>query len=145
MRVAYWACGARGGVRSAPKADVPTCKPVTTRVQGRPRAAQTFLELHVNFPDCWDGRRFDSSDHQSHMAHSTNYVCPRSHAVKVPLVRLNVQYPTTGGRDVHLSSGGRFSGHADFFNAWDQAALTLLVNECFRDRCNAAFTAARRG
>ena len=144
-RVVYWACGAGGGVRSAPSADVPTCKPVTTRFQGRPRTENALLELHVNFPDCWDGRRLDSPDHQSHMTHSTNYVCPRSHPVKVPLIRLNVQYPITGGRDVHLSSGGRFSGHADFFNAWNQAALTRLVNECFHDRCNAAFTAARRG
>jgi Domain of unknown function (DUF1996) len=130
-RVVYWACGGRGGVRSAPASAVPRC-PQTL-----------FLELHVNYPDCWDGRRLDSPDHVSHVAHSTNYRCPASHPVKLPLIRLNVRYPTQGGAGVTLASGGQLSGHADLFNAWDQAALTRLVNECFRDRCNDAFTRAR--
>ena len=29
-----------------------------------------------------------------------------------------------------LSSGGQFSGHADFVNSWNQRALTALVNDC---------------
>lgn len=56
----------------------------------------------------------------------------------MPLIQLNVQYPTTGGDDVTLASGGQFSGHADFFNAWDQETLARLIRECFRDGCNAA-------
>jgi hypothetical protein len=31
---------------------------------------------------------------------------------------------------VYLSSGGQFSGHADFFNAWDEATLSTLVEGC---------------
>ena len=143
-RIVYWACGAGGGVRSNPSAAVPTCRPVLTRFQGVARREKTFLELHVNYPDCWDGRRLDSPDHQSHMAHSTNYRCPASHPVKLPLIRLNVQYPTIGGEDVTLASGGQYSGHADFINGWNQATLEELVRECFRDRCNPAFERARR-
>ena len=137
-RIAYWACGGGAGLRSGPWRSVPRCPKMRTPFHGRDRNEQTFLELHVNFPDCWDGRRLDAPDHQSHMAHSTNYRCPASHPVKLPLIRLNVQYPTTGGEGVRLASGGMYSGHADFFNAWDQTVLTELVNECFRDRCNAA-------
>jgi hypothetical protein len=156
--IAYWACGGGGGVRSAASATVPTCTSVRMRymvvVKRCPSCApvrtrrdvrkQTFLELHVNFPDCWNGRDLDSADHISHMAYSRQYRCPASHPVKVPLIRLNVQYPTKGGNDVELASGGQFSGHADFFNAWDQDTLERLVAECFRDRCIPAIAAIGR-
>jgi hypothetical protein len=102
-----------------------------------PAHAKTYLELHVNFPDCWDGKHLDSADHHSHMAYSRAFVCPASHPVKVPLIRLMVRYPITGGRDVYLSSGGQLTGHADFINAWDERFLTKLVDTCFHDRpCN---------
>jgi hypothetical protein len=31
---------------------------------------------------------------------------------------------------VSLSSGGRYSAHADFFNAWNQGRLASLVRGC---------------
>jgi hypothetical protein len=144
QRVVYWACGAGGGVRSARTRFIPTCGATRTRFNGRASQEKTFLELHVNYPDCWDGRRLDSPDHRAHMAHSIDYVCPASHPVKLPLIRLNIQYPTTGGNGLTLSSGGQFSGHADFFNAWDQATLARLVSECVADRCNDAILHLRR-
>ena len=140
----YWACGAGGGVRSAASTSIPTCRPARTQFHGEVRWEKTLLELHVDFPDCWDGRRLDSADHRSHMAHSVDYVCPASHPVKLPLIRLNVQYPTTGGSGLALSSGGQFSGHADFINAWDQPVLDRLVRECFADSCNDAIQRLRR-
>jgi hypothetical protein len=93
----------------------------------------TLVELHLNFPDCWDGKQLDSVDHKSHMAYSRNYVCPLSHPVKVPLIRLTIRYPITDGRDVALASGGQLTGHADFFNAWNQPVLDKLVDQCFHD------------
>jgi Domain of unknown function (DUF1996) len=151
MRVTYWTCGGSGGVRSAPSSTAPTCSVIRTRFTvlvkecptcplvrtHRQARVKTFLELHVNFPDCWDGKRKDSPDHTSHMAHSRQYVCPASHPVKVPLIRLMIRYPITDGRDVSLASGGQLSGHADFFNAWNERALARLVDDCFHDRpCN---------
>jgi Domain of unknown function (DUF1996) len=107
----------------------------TCRARSLPtRLVKTFLELHVDFPDCWDGRHLDSPDHRSHMAYSRNYVCPASHPVKVPLIRLMIRYPVTVARDVYLASGGQLSGHADFFNAWNEHALAKLVDTCFHDR-----------
>jgi hypothetical protein len=148
--VTYWACGAHGGVRSAPLARVPRncadvpvearagyfkpCPTCGTQVLTPSADVKTHLELHVNFPDCWDGRHLDSPDHHSHMAYSRNYVCPASHPVKVPLIRLTIGYPTTGGRKIHLASGGQLTGHADFINVWEPRVLAKLVEECFHDR-----------
>jgi hypothetical protein len=89
------------------------------------------LILHVNFPDCWDGFRRDAADHRSHLAyHGKNGVCPPTHSVPIPRLRLNVLYPTTGGPSTELASKGQYSGHADFFNAWDPKELRRLVTKC---------------
>ena len=118
LRVTFWNCGADAGV--ARSAEVPTCP--TDRGAG--------LRLHVNFPNCWDGANLDSKDHQSHMAYSVRGVCPSTHPVSVPAISLIFRYPTTGGAGVTLSSGGHYSAHADFFNAWNQGTLTSLVRGC---------------
>jgi hypothetical protein len=146
-RVTFWACGGHAA-RPVPSTAVPArCGVVETKGfmlrkgETEPSAitwrAKTSLELHVDFPDCWNGKDLDSLDHHSHMAYSRDYVCPRSHPVKVPLVRLTIRYPIDRGAGVSLASGGQYSGHADFLNAWDQQALTRLVDACFHDRpCN---------
>jgi Domain of unknown function (DUF1996) len=147
--VAYWDC-AGSVVRSKPSPAPPArCGTVSGKVLVRRKGekklhpmtirSKTRLELRVNFPDCWDGKRLDSLDHKSHMAYSRDLVCPRSHPVKVPLIQLMIRYPLVSGKGVTLASGGRFSAHADFFNAWDERALVRLVDDCFHDRpCNPA-------
>ena len=146
-RVTYWTCGGQAA-RTEPSAAPPSVCGVIEghglggrRGSGKPAVVRwrtkTFLELHVTFPDCWDGKHLDAPDHQSHMAYSRHYVCPRSHPVKVPLIRLAIRYPIQRGAGVWLSSGGVYSGHADFFNAWNQQALRSLVDACFHARpCN---------
>ena len=148
--VVYWSCGG-SAVHTKPSTTAPTCGLVHAAFKGMIRKCpscplvphtyetdvKTFLELHVNYPDCWDGTRLDSPDHMSHMAHSRDYVCPASHPVKLPLIRLTIRYPLADGRAVQLASGGQLTGHADFVNAWNQRALAKLVDECFHDRpCN---------
>lgn len=118
MRITFWNCGASSMV--APSSTVPTCP--NTRAQS--------LRLHVNFPNCWDGRRLDSPDHKSHMTYSDRGSCPATHPVALPAISLIFRYATTGGPGVTLSSGGQYSGHADFFNAWRQGTLASLVNGC---------------
>jgi hypothetical protein len=150
--VVWWACGGGGGARSGKFVNVPArCGTIHMTYHGRARKcatcpltpatfendAKTYLELHVNFPDCWDGRHLDSPDHRSHMAYSHAYVCPASHPVKVPAIRAMIRYPIRDGDGVELASGGQLTGHADFFNAWNQKALAHLVDVCFHDRpCN---------
>ncbi len=118
MQITFWNCGAASTVPAS--TEVPTCP--NTRAQS--------LRLHVNFPSCWDGRHFDSADHQSHVAYAVRGACPASHPVALPAISLIYRYPITGGSDVTLSSGGRYSAHADFFNSWRQGRLVSLVNNC---------------
>jgi hypothetical protein len=89
------------------------------------------LTLHVRFPECWDGVSVDSPDHKSHMAYGRLGTCPADHPVVVPSLALIVHYPIIGDPGtIALASGGQFSAHADFFNAWKQGQLTRLVNSC---------------
>ena len=112
-----WACT---GARMTPEtATVPDCP------------AGLHVVMRVHFPDCWDGQRIDSSDHRSHMSYAAQGVCPATHPVAVPHLRLGVHYPKgVGGADVTLSSGAPATAHADFFNAWDPAAQARLVDGC---------------
>ena len=117
-RVTFWNCGIAGGVQ--PSATVPTC----------PDSRRRALRLHVSFPSCWDGVGLDSADHQSHVAYATRGRCPRTHPVELPAITLIFRYAVTGAGEVELASGGQFSAHADFFNAWDEAELERLVDGC---------------
>jgi hypothetical protein len=122
LRVTFWNCGVQAGVPRS--STVPTC----------PEGQGSSLRLHVTFPNCWDGRRLDSADHKSHMAYSENGVCPASHPVAVPSISFIMRYPISGGPDVELASMGQYSGHADFFNAWNAGALARLVDSCLNAR-----------
>jgi hypothetical protein len=118
LMVTAWNCGPIAGIR--PTSTIPTC----------PDARRQGLALHVQFPDCWDGVNLDSPDHQSHTAYSVRGVCPSAKPVALPAIQVNLRYPSAGGPGLTLSSGGQFSGHADFFNAWNQSVLRQLVNDC---------------
>jgi len=118
-RVTRWSCGIDGGV--PPSSDVPVCGRVGVR-EG--------LRLSVTFPSCWNGVDLDSADHKSHLAYATRGRCPSSHPVAVPSLTLNIRYAVTGAGEVELASGGQYSGHADFVNAWDQQELARLVDAC---------------
>lgn len=118
MRVTFWSCGARTGV--PPSSAVPTC----------PAGPGSFLRLHIRMPSCWDGRRLDSPDHIGHMAYARAGRCPSTHPVSLPAIAQIYRYPTRGGEGFSLSSGGQYSAHADFLNAWHPGTLRRLVDEC---------------
>jgi hypothetical protein len=118
MRVTFWSCGVVSGVGRSES--VPTC----------PDARGSFLRLHIRFPECWDGRNLDSADHKSHMAYALRGSCPSTHPVEVPQITQIYRYPTRGGEGFSLASGGQFSAHADFVNAWKPNALRKLVDDC---------------
>jgi len=121
MRITFWSCGVASGVDRS--AEVPTC----------PDTRGSFLRLHIRFPECWDGRRLDSSDHKSHMAYATRAGCPSTHPVEVPQITQIYRYPTRGGEGFSLASGGVYSAHADFVNAWNPGALRKLVEGCLNE------------
>jgi hypothetical protein len=140
VSVAFWSCSMLEG---APFQWTTPHSCATQQFAGKRHLRQvgerkSFLQLDVIFPDCWDGRHLDSADHRSHMAYSSDWTCPRSHPVKVPRLRFIVTYPIQSARGLSLASGGIYSGHADFFNGWKQAALNKIVADCFyyRPSCN---------
>ncbi len=101
-----------------------------------PSCPSSFVTLRVSFPDCWDGRRVDSSDHRSHMAYSQpdllkmgRHRCPASHPIVVPALQLNVVYPIHNGDGLTLASGSVLTAHADFFNGWKPSVLLQRVND----------------
>lgn len=111
--VTGWKCS---GLRLIPLAADPVACP-----------AGSHAVLVIRFPDCWNGKDLDSADHQSHMAYRVRGACPDGFPVQVPRLSLNVHYQLTSVTDLTLASGSIHSAHADFFNAWNQAALTRLV------------------
>ena len=115
-RVTSWHCAPGSGIKL--RTEVPTC-PDGQR-----------LRLQVRFPDCWNGRDVDLPGHKLHMAYSVRGRCPSGNPVAVPKIVLNVVYPFAGGPGVTFSSGSSHTAHADFFNAWDQRAVTGLVRRC---------------
>jgi hypothetical protein len=118
LRITFWNCGVAAGV--APSSTIPTC----------PSVRGSSLRLHVRFPSCWDGKSLDSADHKSHLAYAMRSRCPVTHPVAVPAITVIFRYPTLGGDDFSLASGGQYSAHADFFNAWNPGELKKLVNGC---------------
>jgi hypothetical protein len=102
--------------------------------------------LVVNFPQCWDGVRLDSPDHQSHMAYPdyrnppARSTCPASHPVMLPIITEIFRWPVRAGMstafwrlasDMYpLTTRGGFSAHADWMNGWDQSIFRTIVTEC---------------
>lgn len=136
--VTQWYCGVLKSSFYGPMRRTAGVTPVLPSCSG-----QTNLELQVNFPDCSDGKA-TSADHKSHMAYSHAGRCPSSHPIAVPAISLIVRYPPIASANVFLSSGGVFSGHADFMDAWNRAALGRLVTSCLNHYvgCGAEATGA---
>jgi hypothetical protein len=102
--------------------------------------------LKVTFPQCWDGKRLDSPDHKAHMAYpkSVNgvYKCPATHPVAITRLGLQFNFPAEGDpgwadmETVSFSSGGRYSGHADFWNTWrvgGENGFNNLNSRCLKE------------
>jgi hypothetical protein len=116
--VTFWSCGVASGMGRS--SEIPTC----------PDTPGSALRLHIRFPECWDGRRLDSADHKSHMAYAVRRVCPATHPIAVPQITQIYRYGSLGGEGFTLASGGVYSAHADFLNAWKGNALRRLVDDC---------------
>jgi Domain of unknown function (DUF1996) len=101
----YFGCGSGSGVS---KVDAP---PDCSGTGG------TFT-VHVIFPTCLDPA-----------TNATAYdPCPSGWAT-MPKLTERIIYPIVDARGIMLASGPAYTFHADFFNAWNQAALTTLLRE----------------
>jgi hypothetical protein len=100
-------------------------RPLTADPTACPTGSHNVLV--IRFPECWNGKDLDSTDHKAHLAYRVAGRCPASHPVRVPKLSLNVHYALPGLDGLTLASGSIYSAHADFFNAWDQTVLARLV------------------
>lgn len=120
LGIVAWSCGVSSDLAVSP----PECEGAES------------LRMSVTFPDCWDGERIRSpipSEPSLHVAYSSGGACPASHPVAIPQLRLAVDYPPVAASDVGalaLSSGSILTGHADFWNTWEQAKLEREVAAC---------------
>ncbi len=96
--------------------------------------------FEIEFPQCWDGRNLDSPDHKSHMRYASGG-CPASHPVAMPEITYAVMFrvPSTGVGTLRLSSdqpnaAPGTSGHADWWDGWDQPRVQHLITNCHNQR-----------
>ena len=99
-----------------------------------------LLSASVTFMDCWDGVNLDSANHKSHMAYSTNGVCPASHPKRIPTINVIAYYNVTtdagtskwrlSSDNYSTSTAGGYSAHADFMMGWDEDLHKVLVDRC---------------
>jgi hypothetical protein len=123
MSVTSWQCTGIGRARSGrQQRTVPAC------------GSGQALSAWIRFPDCWNGRALDSSDHRSHVAYSVRGRCPDSHPVGIMKLVVRITWPTRpSGPGVVRLGGGVLPAtgmHSDFWNAWDQRALGQLRWDC---------------
>ena len=133
LDVALWACGTAASTNTGA---VPSC-PVGD-----------IVTLLINFPQCLDGVRLDSPDHQSHMAYPVyrnppeRSTCPSSHPVMVPIITEIFTWPVTTGMssqfwrltsDMYsVGTRGGYSAHADWMNGWEPTFLRSIVTNCLK-------------
>ena len=101
--------------------------------------AGNHIVMAVTFPQCWNGRDLDSTDHRSHMAYPVSGACPSTHPVALPEISFHILYTVPAGGNVNwrLSSDmydpskpGGYSAHGDWFNGWDPNASDAFVKNC---------------
>ena len=124
--VVAWSCG-RGRLREQTP---PDCAGQSEFADVFGRQDTRTLRMLITFPDCWDGDRLSSFGSGAHVAYSEDGRCPDAHAVSIPQLVMAIDYPPTDPTDLSLSSGPIETGHADFWNVWDQDKLEEEVRLC---------------
>lgn len=124
-QIAGWQCRTVSPDRTAigKQSTIPDC------------ASEDLLEGSVVFPNCWDGVHLDSADHQSHLSYGKGDSCDSAHPVRLPQMTVAFRYPpgTTNSRSYLASETSGLTLHADFWNAWHQPTLDVLVDRCLND------------
>ena len=111
--IVAWSCGTGARRETEP----PACPGGST------------LRMIVTFPDCWDGERLTGHGSSAHAVYSDGG-CPPSHPVAVPQLMIGLDYPPVEPDGLSLASGSVLTGHADFWNVWDQDKLEREVANC---------------
>jgi hypothetical protein len=122
-----WGCwNGGGGLRPAVRTDC---------------AVGDYVVMTVVFPQCWNGKDLDSSDHISHLSYEVkNGQCPAAYPVAIPQISLNLKYlvrDASAPARWRLSSDmypttqpGGYSVHADWFDGWQEDIKNAWVQHC---------------
>jgi hypothetical protein len=121
---AFWSCETYNGHPNA----IPDCQ------------AGDKVIMMVQFPQCWNGKDLDSTDHKSHMSYPVNGACPSTHPVAIPEISFNVYYEVPAGTkssswrlasDMYDSKlPGGYSAHGDWMEGWDRQIAETFVKYC---------------
>lgn len=100
--------------------------------------------MHIDFPQCWNGRDLDSPNHKTHMSYGggwPNRGCPSTHPVPLAQITQNIYYrvPNAGMSNWRLTSDtysgpAGYSGHADWMDGWDKSVFQSVVDNCYQRR-----------
>ncbi len=146
-----WTCDGNAGVPGA--SSPPTFCPAGTK-----------LKVVVKTPNCLETSQYsalatatdpphvNSTHFAVYAAGSPGSVCPSGYTA-LPTVRIEVKYPITGTIDPNLitlssgcgpapcKTGGWWTMHGDFFNAWDPPTLADFVQGCINKNTDCGTTA----
>ncbi|EJU03769.1 hypothetical protein DACRYDRAFT_115095 [Dacryopinax primogenitus] len=99
-----------------------------------PYKCQGFLRASVPFPNCWDGKNTDSTDHHAHVAYAENGGggdCPDTHPVRFPQLVLEFGYVSHEyePHELIMSNGDTtgYSLHSDFAMGWNRNILSAAL------------------
>lgn len=110
------------------------CGTGVARSQEPTECGSTNLTMVVTFQDCWNGIDTRSPlvlDPDAHVSYSRAGECPPDFPVAIPQLQLTVEFPAGIDPDgLQLASGDIHTGHADFWNTWDQDKLANEVARC---------------
>jgi len=104
-------------------------------------STDTYMQMVVEHPSCWDGKNLDSPNHQDHMAYKNGSTCPSTHPVVIPVISLNMNFKVAYNGQMakwRLSSdnyawngsNAGYSGHSDWVNGWDEPTMAGIVRNC---------------
>ena len=102
----------------------------TGKLKAPPNCSTGTISIHVGFPNCWNGQTTGTND-TPNVAWPSSGVCPPAFPKVLPRVIMRLEYKVgNSSSGIKLSSGPVYTLHGDFWNTWEQSALSALVARC---------------
>ena len=99
-----------------------------------------WLRVYVTFPQCWDGKNIDTTDHRAHVIYPPQSRCPQSHPYKIPEIAISAFFSLDDNFFAgkwRLASDEMMPGaaagstlHMDYWEAWSQPIKDLWQRNC---------------
>lgn len=110
------------------------CGSGIARASAPTECGSTNPTMVITFQDCWNGVDARSPvvpNPDAHVSYSRAGECPPDFPVAIPQLQLAIEFPVGTDPDgLQLASGNIHTGHADFWNTWNQEKLRNEVTRC---------------